>query len=108
VKHRWQLVLAILLYVTLDLSLAGMPGAFVFESGDSVESVHGSGARARAAADVAVLPAEAGSRLVPSGLPAEHTRRLARADRVELRWYPVRSRPSPARVDPAPQSEDPH
>jgi hypothetical protein len=108
VRHRWQLVLAILVYVTLDLSLAEMPGAFVFEPGDSVESVQGSGSRARAAADVVVLPAEAGSRPVLSRLPADYARRLARADRIELRWHPVRSRPSSAHVDPAPQSEDPH
>jgi hypothetical protein len=108
VRHRWRLVLAILIYVTLDLSLAEMPGAFVFEPGDSVESVQGSGSRARAAADVAVLPPEAGSRLVVSRPPAEHTRRLARAARVELRWHSVRPRPSLAHVDSASQSEDPH
>jgi hypothetical protein len=36
---RRRLVLAILLYITLDLSLASMPGAFVFEANASVESV---------------------------------------------------------------------
>ena len=35
------LLFAFLLYVTLDLSLAVMPGAFVFEPADSVESTHG-------------------------------------------------------------------
>ena len=33
-----RVVLVILLYITLDLSIAAMPGAFVFEAGDSVES----------------------------------------------------------------------
>ena len=39
--RRYALVLAVVVYVGLDLSLAGMPGAFVFDSADSVESAHG-------------------------------------------------------------------
>jgi hypothetical protein len=31
-------VVLILVYITLDLSLASMPGAFVFEAGESVET----------------------------------------------------------------------
>ena len=38
---RQTLLFAVLLYVTLDLSLAAMPGAFVFEPADSVEGTHG-------------------------------------------------------------------
>lgn len=38
---RPTLLFAVLLYVTLDLSLAAMPGAFVFEPADSVEGTHG-------------------------------------------------------------------
>lgn len=105
-RHRWPLVLAILIYVTLDLSLAGMPGAFVFELGDSVESVQG--ARARAAADVVALPAEAGGVAVPSRLPAADVRRLVQANRAEPRPRPIRTRLFPVHVDPAPASEDPH
>lgn len=37
-KPQRPLVLAILIYVTLDLSLPAMPGAFVFEAEDSAES----------------------------------------------------------------------
>jgi hypothetical protein len=37
---RRAALLALLVYVTLDLSLPAMPGAFVFEPADSVESVH--------------------------------------------------------------------
>jgi hypothetical protein len=33
-------LVGLLVYVTLDLSLPAMPGAFVFEADDSVESVH--------------------------------------------------------------------
>jgi len=34
-----RVLLTVLVYVTLDLSLASMPGAFVFDPDDSVESV---------------------------------------------------------------------
>lgn len=104
-RHRWPLVLAILIYVTLDLSVAEMPGAFVFELGDSVESVQGS--RTRADVDVVAAP-PAGAVMVGSRPPDDDARRLVLANRVELRWRPVRSRPLLARVDPAPPSEDPH
>jgi hypothetical protein len=33
-------LIGFLIYVTLDLSLPAMPGAFVFEADDSVESTH--------------------------------------------------------------------
>ena len=38
---RPALLVAVLIYVALDLSLAGMPGAFVFDPAESVESAHG-------------------------------------------------------------------
>jgi hypothetical protein len=41
VKRRRLIVLAILIYVTSDLSLASMPGAFVFDATQSIESPHG-------------------------------------------------------------------
>ena len=59
---RQTLVLAILLYVTLDLSLAAMPGAFVFEPADSVESAHG--ARAHRTGPLVSVPASAGDTAV--------------------------------------------
>jgi hypothetical protein len=106
VRHRWPLVLAIHIYVTLDLSLPGMPGAFVFEPGHSVESVQG--ARARAAADVVPVPVGPGGVTGLSHPPADHVRLLVQANRVEPRGRPFRARPFPAHVDPAPSSEDPH
>jgi hypothetical protein len=51
---RRTALLALLVYVTLDLSLPAMPGAFVFEVDESVESVHGT--RGRVAADVSAAP----------------------------------------------------
>jgi hypothetical protein len=106
VRHRTAPLWALLVYVALDLSLPGMPGAFVFEPGDSVESVQG--ARARGACDVVVAPAEAVGAAVPSGPPAEYAPRLVRAQRVEPRGGPVRPRPFLAYVDQSPPSEDPH
>jgi hypothetical protein len=44
VKSR-VLVLALSFYVTLDLSLAAMPGAFVFEPDETVESTLSLGPR---------------------------------------------------------------
>jgi hypothetical protein len=93
---------AVLVYVGLDLSLPAMPGAFVYEPGDSVDSVHGGRARAAAA------PAEAGGAAVPSRPPADYARRLTQAHRVEPRRRPVRACPLLTHVDPAPPSEDPH
>ena len=48
--------MAILVYVTLDLSLPTMPGAFVFEPDDSVESIGGG----RLVAKIVVVPAPGG------------------------------------------------
>jgi hypothetical protein len=44
-------LLALLVYVTLDLSLPAMPGAFVFEADASVESVHSARGRVVTALD---------------------------------------------------------
>ena len=53
-QHR-ALLLAILVYVSLDLSLPGMPGAFVFEPSETVDSAQGHRGRATAADGVLVL-----------------------------------------------------
>jgi hypothetical protein len=104
-RHRRSLVLAILIYVTLDLSLPEMPGAFVFEPADS-ESTQ---VRARAAAETVGLPALAPD---PGPLlfqpPREGDKRLAHVNSPERRARPVVSWQSRAQYDPAPPSEDPH
>jgi len=107
VTHRRLLVLAILIYVTLDLSLPAMPGAFVFEPADSAESTQ---VRARAAAETVALPALARD---PGALffqppPLEGDVRLAPVISAERRARPVVSWQSRAQYDPAPPSEDPH
>jgi hypothetical protein len=106
VKRRPVFLLAILIYVTLDLSLAMMPGAFQFEPADTVETIQIG--RARAAARVAVLPAVPGNALVWSQAPAEVTDRWARTRQVERRDRLVMIWWSRASHDPAPASEDPH
>lgn len=105
-RHRRVFVLAILVYVTLDLSLPEMPGAFVFEPADSAESTQG---RARAAAEVVALPAVArdpGSVLFQP--LREVDERLAPVSSAERRERPVASWRPWAHCDSAPPSEDPH
>lgn len=102
--HR-QLLVAILVYVALDLSLPTMPGAFVFESADSVESIGGG----RVAAWVVILLTPAGSSMLPSSqlrsdLPHH---RLASCEVPLLGWPLARCLPRATR-DSSQPSEDPH
>ena len=97
-------MLAILVYVTLDLSMASMPGAFVFDAAQSVESPHGG--RGRGAAEIVIhTPAAADSwvplreRDVVRGAPAAAD---APCERARLRCRPR------ATVDASSPSEDPH
>ena len=103
VHVRPSLLLAILLYVTLDLCLPGMPGAFVFDAGDSVESVQrnegGAGADAItkpvAIADGMPAVPRPAERVVP-GVPVPRSRR------------PPPVRPPRTSLESPPPSEDPH
>lgn len=104
-KHRPALLLAILVYVTLDLSLPAMPGAFVFDSSDSVESIR---IRARAAIEIAVLPVPARDAFVLSRPPLDVKDRLTPAESIQRGRRPVLSWRSRALHDPAPPSDDPH
>jgi hypothetical protein len=105
VRRRWSLALSILAYMTLDLSLAGMPGAFVFDLSDSVECTRD--ARGRTP-DVVAIPAQADGAALPPHPPVDPAQRLTQADRVDRRARSVRARPRRTYVDPAPSSEDPH
>ena len=63
--NRRALLVAILVYLTLDLSLAAMPGAFVFEADDSAEGTRV--IRGRLVVEIVVLPIlNAGSFVLPS------------------------------------------
>jgi hypothetical protein len=102
--RRHALVLAVVVYVGLDLSLAGMPGAFVFDPADSVESAHG----IRALSARPLLAAEVS--------PAENSIALSTPTAIVLifaaaaRIAPVRRNVSslPRAVLAPPLSEDVH
>jgi hypothetical protein len=103
VKCRRELLVAILVYVALDLSLPGMPGAFVFEPAGSVDSIGGG----RVAVRVALAPP-------PAGYPLPLTLRpLADLPRPRTVWETAPlERPGPRRWprgpgDAPPSSEDP-
>lgn len=104
--RRPALFLALLVYVALDLSLPAMPGAFVFEAADSVESVQGQ--RSRVDRGPAVQPGitrEPNALRPPRADAVEVLRRSRPADRVRhpaVGWLPRRP------DAPAPLSDDPH
>ena len=100
--HR-RVVGLILFYVALDLSLAWMPGAFVFEAGKSVESIQMSRVRQVAEIETA-LAGEATHAVIETGSVG-----------VRLVAQPVSRRPrrhggrhSVQTPAPPPPSEDPH
>jgi len=103
---RRGLLLAILLYVTLDLSVPAIPGAFVFESADSVEI-----SRSRAGegtAEISVLPPLASASFVVSQPVVDLRDHPTAPGSVAVLGHPVLSRLPRAALDPAPPSEDPH
>lgn len=73
---RRSLLLALLLYFSLDLSLPELPGAFVFDPAGSAESVEV--ARGRLAAEAVVLPA-----------PAQEASRVWQIPQSDLRHHLV-------------------
>jgi hypothetical protein len=104
--RRRGLLLAVLLYVTLDLSLPAMPGAFVFEPADSVETIHGP--RGRGAAEVVPLPTP---QIEPNVAAQPHLDRKVRAPAVieiEPGVDRLVCRLPRAILDSAPPSEDSH
>jgi len=98
-------LLLILLYVTLDLSVPAMPGAFVFDTSDSVESTR---IRVRAAVETSVLSAPVRDAFFPSRPLLEAKVRLGPAASIERAKPPGLSPRARALDDPAPASEDPH
>jgi hypothetical protein len=103
---RRGVLLAVLFYVTLDLSVPTIPGAFVFESADSVEM---SSARSgQGTAEIFVLPALVGDSFGVSQPPIDLRYRLAANSDVALLGHAVLNRLPRATLDPAPPSEDPY
>lgn len=106
VTHWRLLVLAILVYVTLDLSLPGMPGAFVFEPVDSVEGTH---IRVRAGAEAVALPAQArSSASALFQVPADVRERLAPVGPAERRGSPIAGWRFRVPGESPPSAEDSH
>ena len=103
---RRALLAALLIYVTLDLSLASMPGAFVFEPADSFEGTRAG--RGRLAAD-AVVPLRTVVDSVATAPPPVVTR-LASQTRQCLtdRRMPLHGSLARATLDAPPPSEDAH
>jgi hypothetical protein len=104
-RCRRELLVAILVYVVLDLSLPTMPGAFVFEPADSVESIGGG----RVAARVVVLATPAPSP-VSSSTHLHSDLPYRRPDRCEAPSFgcPLARCLPRAACDPSSASEDPH
>jgi hypothetical protein len=104
---KWRVLLGVLLmYLTLDLSLPAMPGAFVFDVGDSVEGTHGG--RLRLVTSHAIAPVMADHAPIRSEPRADFSPRLPRLNRVA--WQAHAGGPSLPRVACVrlPVSEDPH
>ncbi len=102
--RRHALVLAVVAYVGLDLSLAGMPGAFVFEPADSVESAHG--IRAFGARPLLTVQSSPAVSSIALSVPPAQALPFAAAARIP----PVRRGVChlPRAVLAPPLSEDPH
>lgn len=98
------MLFAVLVYVTLDLSLPAMPGAFVFAPADSAESIQ---VRVRAATEAVAQPTQArepGFVLFQPSLEVKE--RLVPVN--ERQGPPTVGRRSRACCDSSPPSEDPH
>jgi hypothetical protein len=100
---RPELLVAVLVYVTFDLALPAMPGAFVFEPADSVESIGGGRAPIRSV----VLPAFGAG---PTGplLVGDVGPRWPRRGEPAVLGGPPWHHLARGRCEPARPSEDPH
>ena len=102
--RRQALWLAILVYVTLDLCLPAMPGAFVFEPEGSVETAHRS--RGSTIPEVVIPPSPTDEAIVPAP-PRLKTATRPAPPRPATR-VPTARRPARTVVDVTSSSEDPH
>lgn len=103
--RRHGLLVALLVYVTLDLSIAAMPGAFVFDAGGSVESAHRR--CERGSGEVVVRAEPASARCLPAP-PVRVTGDTATMIRLQPRPRSVARRLPRASVALPVPSEDPH
>jgi hypothetical protein len=105
VKRR-AAVIALLIYLCLDLSLPSMPGAFVFDVGASVESTQDARPRVTAQPDPAIRP-PSNVASVPSRSDLDRTIWRRPQTVGKLSRAPVVSRPR-ASLPAAPALEEPH
>ena len=103
-QHR-ALLLAILVYVSLDLSLPGMPGAFVFEPSETVDSAQG---RGRATADMVIVLGSVGYRVLPPLTITSDDRPLPSSGGNACVTCPAVKRLPRAVPEPARPADDPH
>lgn len=102
-----MLLLAILVYITLDFSLPAMPGAFVFEPAESVETTQRSNG-GRSGSDVVVTLPLATGPFVVSPLRVAPTEGLASSREVRPVTRFVGDHLARAMLAPTPPTEDPH
>lgn len=105
-KQRAALVLAIVVYVTLDFSLAAMPGAFVFEPADSVETVQGRTRVDRADVMASLSPVTSAFALPPR--ETEDLNRPRPEGRAASTPRPLIGHLLQKTLGPTPPTEDPH
>ena len=101
---RRTLLVAILIYVALDLSLASMPGAFEFDPNDSVESTQSG--RSRPTAEIAASPGTPVNVFETAPQRAETPLSLRTRQYRARESEPVRVHPARATLRAAPPSED--
>jgi hypothetical protein len=105
--HRRLLLVILLVYIGLDLSSPEMPGAFVFDPADSVESV--TAGRTQLMAKIVVLPTPGRDSRLPSREPHRELRdRLPAIEEVAHSGLPVVSCLPRATCAPSRLSEDSH
>lgn len=106
VTRRPRFLLVILVYVALDFSLPSMPGAFVFEPTESVETVQARVGRAGLEVVVALpLATDPGISPLPQ-LERRHASVVTRSTTPVT--PPVRDRLPRRKPAPASPTEDPH
>jgi hypothetical protein len=110
VEFRRRFVAAVLVYVALDLSLAAMPGAFVFDAADSVESIRFDRGRGLPEVEVMALSALQPALFVASlpRLEKGTARANSTNEAVPREQHDLANHRPRAGLDSPPTSEDPH
>jgi len=105
-KGRRGMLLAILLYFSVDLSAPEMPGAFMFVADDSVEISMTNASETKL--EMSVVPVLMRDSFVVSQLPVDRRGHQRVPIRDGLVGRPMRSQLPRATLDSPSPSEDPH